>query len=151
LFCYEVPGFAELFEVAAVAFACSGGIKTNVFVARDCFHRDDVPGIVGDDVGGEEIDVVGGVEAASVAVASNAKIDEVSATMRGEGGFDLDAEQAVSAGDYEIESKAVAVGLADAESEASGFKYEDEFGEFAFALGIAGLASGFGAPDRARI
>jgi hypothetical protein len=146
-----MPGFAEFFEVAAVAFAGAGRIKTDVFAASDGVHRDDVPGIVGDDVGGEEVDVISGVQTASVAVAANAKIDEVSAAMRGESGFDLDAEQAVSAGDHEIESQAVAVRLADAESEAGGFEDENQFGEFAFALGTAGLASGFGTADGTRV
>jgi hypothetical protein len=141
LFCYEVPGLAEDFKVADVAFAGAGGIKTNVFAASDCVHRNDVPGVVGDDVGGEKIDVVGSIESASVAVASNAEVDEVSATMGGECGLHLNAKQAFSGGDHEVEGHAVAVWLANAESEVGGFEHEDKFGEFSFALGMRGFAS----------
>ena len=147
----QVPGLAEILKLSAAASCGPGRVKTEHFPANDGFHGNDIPGIVGDYIGREKVDVVGGVEAASVAVAANAKIDEVSAAMRGESRFDLDTEQAISGSDHEIESHAIAVWLAHAESEAGGFEDEDQFRDFAFALGISGLASGLGAADRARV
>ncbi len=59
----EVPGFAKSFEAGGAGYARAFGIDADADEIVDRLHRNDVPGIVSDDIGGKKIDVVGGVGA----------------------------------------------------------------------------------------
>ena len=136
--------------------------------AADGVERDDVPGIFGDDVGGDEVDFAGevGNGAASAAVVG---VDAVEAVEELGGTFDLDAiERRTEDGcqarvlasqrargiarqglvgegagvEDEVVAFAVAVGFGDAEAKAGGDEEEDEFGELAATLGVAITAEG---------
>jgi len=79
----------------------------------------EVPGVGGDDVGGEEVEVAGvvgdsvGVEVAFVGVAATV-----------DGAFDLDAEEAAAVVDGEVVGSGLSPGLADVEVEFGGAGHE---------------------------
>jgi hypothetical protein len=55
----EVPGFAVFLEASAVAFLGALGIEPDVDAVCNFGNGDDVPGIVRNDVGGDEVDFQG--------------------------------------------------------------------------------------------
>jgi len=57
----EVPGIAVFLEERAVLPFCALGIEADVCKARNRSDGDDVPGIVSNHVGGDEIDLLRGV------------------------------------------------------------------------------------------
>ena len=59
----EVPGFAVFFEVAAIFLSCAFGVEADIREGEDLLDGNDVPGVVRDDVGDEEVDFVGGCPA----------------------------------------------------------------------------------------
>jgi len=90
-----VPGFAV--GVVFVGFSASFGVEGERGQAEDVREREDVPGIFGNDVGGEEIDFGEGVgDGASVDAAVG--VDTVEAAQKLGGGFDLDADEARAGG-----------------------------------------------------
>jgi hypothetical protein len=92
---------------------------------------EDVPGVGGDDVGGEEVELVGAVD--DVAGADGADVGVVALV---EGAFDLDtAEESVVVGG-EIVGSGFSPGLGDAESALGGALHETEFGPLAAKLGV---------------
>lgn len=61
------------------------------FLSTQGANREDVPGVFGYDVGGEEVHAGGGV---AVAIAGASSVDEIAVAVFRPGGFDLDAERA---------------------------------------------------------
>lgn len=93
---------------------------------------EDVPGVGGNDIGGEEVDLVGavgnsvGVEVAFVGVAA---VED--------GAFDLDADEVSAVGEGEIEGGGVSPGLGDDEAEFGGTGHETQLRPLAPHLGVA--------------
>jgi len=86
---------------------------------------EDEPGVVGDDVGDEEV-YFGGLVGGDAAHGAAVGVYAVEAFVQGGRGFYLDAPQLVAFGPVaadqdEVETFAVAVGLGDSEAEAGGF------------------------------
>jgi hypothetical protein len=97
-------------------------------------NGEDEPGVLGNDVGDEEVDFGGAVgDGASAGAAMT--VDVIEAVEKSRRRFDLDAEEAACGVEDEVVTFAVAVGLGDAEAHGGGFVGESEFGEFAAALG----------------
>jgi len=103
-------------------------------------------GVVGNDVGDDEIDFGGLVgDHASAGVACGA--DVVEAVDQAGGAFHLHAPELFAFGpaaadEDEVEALAVAVGLGDSEAFAGGFVGEGEFRELSSALGVEFLLAG---------
>ncbi len=114
---------------------------------------EDEPGILGDDVGGEEIDF-GKFVGDGASVDAAVGVDAVDAGLHLGGGFDLDADEAgteagvevggeraevgrvaAMAVEDEVVAFAVAVGAGDAEAVAGGGESEGEFGNLSATLG----------------
>ena len=120
------PGFAVLFHQGALAV---GGIEAKDVVGGGFAHRDDVPEVLGDDEGDEEVDLVSGV----AGVASGG-FDAVAGIGVALGGFDLHPPELASGVEDEVVAFAVAPGFGDAEAEAGGFGQEGGLGGFAAAF-----------------
>jgi hypothetical protein len=97
----------------------------------DGLDGDDVPGVGGDDEGGDEVDLVGAV---GDAVGGDAAAVGIPAFLLG--AFDLDAEEAAEVVDGEVVGSVVSPGAGDAESELGGAGHETEFGPFAACFGV---------------
>ena len=119
------PGFAVFF-VAACALAVLCWIEREAGAGDERFDGDDVPGVVGDDVGYEEVDLFGGV--GDVAFGGPVGVDDVSAIMDAAGGFDLDAPEVLAGIEDEVVATAVADRLGNSESELYGFEGEGDLG-----------------------
>jgi len=105
-----VPGFTVFFKTSAVALLCALGIKPNVYTIHNFGDGHDVPGIVGDDVGGDEIDFLGGISnMAAPALAGDG--DAVSPASGGKNRLNLNAKHAAIPSDDEVVRFAVAIGL----------------------------------------
>ena len=123
----EIPGFEVNFEAVAVgpSFWLAGTEhELLAFGLEDDAGRNDVPGVFGDDVGGEEIDVAGGVARAILVGAEGALIAVAQAVA---GGFDLDAEIAASVLDADIVGGGVSPRFGDLETVTDGLRHELEF------------------------
>jgi len=94
-------------------------------------YREDVPGVGGDDVGGDEIDVGGGV---GVSVGVEVAFVGVAATA--EGGLDLDAVEVSAMLDGKVVGSVISPGLGDAEREFGGAGHEEKLGPFASGFGV---------------
>jgi len=100
-------------------------------LAFDGLDREDVPGVGGDHVGGDEVDLVAGIwdvvggEVAAVGVPS-----------LGLGAFDLHANEAALVLDGEIVWGVVAPGFGDAQAEFGGAGHEAQFYPLAARLGV---------------
>jgi len=93
---------------------------------------EDVPGVGGDYVGGEEVDLVGAVgDSVGVEVAF------VGAAAVEDGAFDLDAGEVAVVFEGEVEGGHVSPGLGDDEAEFGGAGHETPFGPLAARLGVA--------------
>jgi hypothetical protein len=96
------------------------------------FDGEDVPGVGGDDVGGEEVDLVGaigdsvGVEVAFVGVAA---VED--------GAFYLDADEEAAVEEGEIEGGGVSPRLGDDEAEFGGTRHEAQLRPLASGLRVA--------------
>src|SRR5579863_4019886 len=100
---------------------------------------EDVPGVGGDYVGGEEVQLVGGVE--DVAGADGADIG-VAALV--DGALDLDAEEvALVIGGYVV-GGGFSPGLGDAETEFEGALKKAEFGPLSAEFGVLDVVRAFG-------
>jgi hypothetical protein len=133
----QAPGLTINFEEGAGTFRFAVGIEADGEKVGDGFNRDDVPGVVRSDVGGDEVNVVAGivnVAAVGVAADDDGKSVEVAAAVSGEAGLDLDAEQAAPVLEEEVVRVAFAEGAGHAEAKTRGLVGESEFGELATAL-----------------
>jgi hypothetical protein len=89
-----VPGFAEVFE--AGAFAGRVGIEAEAFTGKKGSDGQEIPDVERDDVGDEDVNVVGGVDAFALPVDGVDGLDIVSAGAEGVSAFELDAPEAGS-------------------------------------------------------
>src|SRR5712692_4343043 len=96
---------------------------------------EDVPEVERDDVGDQEVYVLGGIDGAAFADGVGGA-GFVGVGAEGVGGFDLDAQEAASVVEDEVVALTVAPGFGDAESELAGFVEEGSFGALAAALGV---------------
>jgi len=108
------PGFAVLFEAGA---AGSVGVEAEHGRGHAGFYGEDVPDVAGDDVGDEEVDVVGSVDGAAFADGVGGA-DFVGSGAEDFGAFDLHSPEeflwaAVVGGDDEVVALAVSPGLGD--------------------------------------
>jgi len=87
-----MPGFAVGFP--AGAFAGDVGIEAEAGALLDGCDGQDVMDIHGQDVGDEEVDVIGGVGDFAFAVDAVNGLDVVAAGAKDFGAFELDAPQA---------------------------------------------------------
>ena len=137
----EVPGFAVGFP--AGAFAGDAGIEAEAGGVGDGFYGDDVPGVERNDVGDEDVDVVGRVGDFSFAVDAIDRLNVVAAGAQDFGAFQLHAPEAGAGVEDEVVALAVSPGFGGVEAEGSGFEHEGGFGEFSSALGVAVNGLGF--------
>lgn len=102
---------------------------------------EDIPGVFGDDVGDEEVDLFGGVADFGGAAAEVAGGDVIGAVEIASAGLDLDAPElrgaAAGGVEDEVVGFAVAVGLGDGESEGNGFVEEGDFDQLSIAFSVA--------------
>jgi len=96
------------------------------------FYGEDVPGVGGDDVGRDEIDLIGGVGSAVVGDAADVGVP--ASLLRA---LDLNAEEVSVALYGEVVGGVVSPGLGDAQALFGGAGHETEFGPFATRLGVA--------------
>jgi hypothetical protein len=94
-------------------------------------NRDDVPGVGGDDIGGDEVEAVAGIRRA---VGSDVAFIRMSALVAG--AFDLDAEKASVMLDGEIVGRHVSPGLGNAKAVLGGSGHKTGLGPFAPRFGV---------------
>jgi len=114
----QMPGFA--IALPAGAFAYDVGIKAEAFAGRESVDRQHVPGIFRDDVGDQNVDLVGGVNDFALAVDGVGGLNIVAAGADDFGAFELHAPEAGSSIEDEIAALAVAPGTGDVEAETFG-------------------------------
>jgi len=131
----DVPGLVVVFP--AGAFAGDVGVEAEASSWGEGFYGDDVPGIEGWDVDGEDVDVVGGVGDFAFAVDGVGGLDVVAAGADDFGAFDLHAPEAAMVVEDEVVAIAVSPGLGAVQAEGFGFEQEGGFGELSGALGVA--------------
>jgi len=107
------------------------GGQRNVGLAVGGLDGEDVPGVGGDYVGGDEVDLVGAV--GNVVGADGTDVGVV--TLAG-GAFDLDAEEVSGAFDGEVVGGVVSPGLGDAEAEFGGAGHETQLRPLAARFGV---------------
>src|SRR5579859_6952468 len=117
----QVPGFAVLFVFRV------GGVRgeEDVGLVVGGANGEDVPGVRRDDVGGDEVDVAGGV-GDSVGV----EVTFVGVATVEDGAFDLDAGEPGAVFGGEIVGGGVSPGLGDAEAKFRGPGHEAQFGPY---------------------
>jgi hypothetical protein len=125
----QVPGFFVRFVFLGGA---AGSEEEVAAEADDDLGGEDVPDVFGDDVHGEEVDLVAGV----VLAAAGFDGDDVSAVLAGDGGFDLDTEKVSAALDSDVVAGGVSPGLGDVESALGDAGHEIEFGPLAAMFGV---------------
>ena len=128
----EVPGF--------LVFGIFGGFavwgEEDVGLVVGSSEGEDVPGVGGDYIRGDEVDLVGavrdviGCDAADVGVFAFA-----------DGAFDLDAAEASAVVSCEVVGGIVSPGLGDAEAEGGGAGHETELRPLAAGFGVADVHS----------
>lgn len=108
------------------------GEEGEVAARGEIADGEDVPGVLGDDVGDEEVYLLGGVADFGGAAAEMAGSDVIGAVEIASAGLDLNAPElgraAAGGVEDEIVGLAVAVGLGGAESKGNGFVEEGDFG-----------------------
>ena len=109
-----MPGFAVGLEAHLFGFAVR--IETEHGRRSADFYRDDVPDVEGDDVGGDEVDILLGVDGASFAGGVGGA-GFVGMGADGFGAFDLNAVKAGSVVEDEVVAATVPPWLGDAEVE----------------------------------
>jgi hypothetical protein len=107
------------------------GGQADVGLAVGGLDGEDVPGVDGDYVGGDEVDLVGAV--GDVVGADGADVGVVSFAG---GALHLDAEEVSGAFDGEVVGGVVSPGLGDAESEFGGAGHETQLRPLAARLGV---------------
>jgi hypothetical protein len=123
----ELPGFAVAIVLGMLAMRRKKDLSLSVRGA----DGDDVPGVGGNYVGGDEVETGAGV---GRAVGSDVAFIRMSALVAG--AFDLDAEEASVVFDGEIVGRHVSPGLGDAEAVLGGASHETQFGPFAPRFGV---------------
>jgi len=124
----QVPGFAVLLVFGV------GGVRgeEDVGLAVGGADGEDVPGVGRDDVGGDEVDVAGGVgDSVGVEVAF------VGVAAVEEGALNLDAGETGAVFGGEIVGGGISPGLGNAEAKFGGPGHEAQFGPFAARFGVA--------------
>jgi hypothetical protein len=126
----EAPGFAVFF-VASYGFAVWTGIEREGGARGEGFDWDDVPHTERDDVGYEEVDLVGGVR--DVALGGPVGVDDAAAIVgvmaeASGGGFDLDAPEVLAGIDDEVVALAVANRFVDSETKLRRLEGEGDLG-----------------------
>lgn len=127
---HGVPGFAV--DLVTRDWVLAERMEFDVGDPGKQVNREDVPKLGGDDVGHEEVDLCGGVDASMDASASVNAVRAFADTGRG---FDLNAREAASGFDDEVVAITVSPGFGDAETEGGGFVKESGFGDLAAAFG----------------
>jgi len=122
-----MPGFF----VGGVFGFLAVGSEEDVGLGVSGGEGEDVPDVDGDDVGGEEVDLRGGVRGAVVVEA--AAIGFFLAALQG--AFDLDAEEVAEVVDGEVVGSGVSPGLGENEAELGGALHETEFGPLSAEFG----------------
>ena|SRR5437868_2852834 len=95
-------------------------------------YREDIPKVLRNDVGNQEVNFFAGVDTTGVASTGVNAISAVAHTGRS---LDLDARETTGKVEVEIVAVAVAPRFGDAESEAGGLVEEGGFGDFSATLG----------------
>ena len=106
-------------------------------LAGDVYGQD-VPDVEGQDVGCEDVDVVGGIGCFAFAVDAVDGLDVVAAGAEDLGAFELHAPEAGAGVEDEVVAFAVSPGLGEVEAEGFGFEQEGGFGELSGAFGVCG-------------
>jgi len=114
----QMPGFAV--ALPAGAFAFDVGIKAEAFAWRESFDGQHVPGIFREDVGDQNVDLVGGVNDFALAVDAVDGLNVVAAGADDLGAFELHAPEAGSGIEDEVVALAVAPRTGDVEAETFG-------------------------------
>jgi hypothetical protein len=124
----QMPGF---FVLGVFGILAVGG-EEDVGLGVGGGEGEDVEGVGGDYVGGEEVDLGGGV--GDAVVVEVAFVGVFLAFV--ESAFDLDAEEVAVVVDGEVVGGAVAAGLGEDEAEFGGAELETEFGPLSAAFGV---------------
>ena len=139
----EVPGFLKFGMLCVVAM----GAEEDFGLVGDFLDGDDVPGVGGDYVGGDEVDLVGAV---GDSVGGDAAAVGVPAFLLGAfdpfgrfalSGQALDAAEAGAVFGGEVVGRRVSPGLGDAEAEFGGAGHETELRPLAAGFGVADVHS----------
>src|SRR5579872_702370 len=129
----EVPGFL----VALVFCARAVWGQKYVRLAVGGADGEDIPGVGGDDEGGDDVDVARGVgDSVGVEVAF------VGVATVEDGALDLDPQKASAMLGGDVVGRAVSPGLGDTESELDGPGDEAKFSPFSTLLGVADRHTG---------
>ncbi len=131
------------FAVGAVGAALGIVLEAAEQAGADEYVPDgeDELGVLGDDVGDQEVDL-GRVVGDYAAVGAAVRVDVVAAVEDRGGGFHLGAPESLSGIEDEVVALAVAVGLGYAESHARRLEDEREFCQLAAAFGSVLLVVG---------
>jgi hypothetical protein len=132
----EVPGFFVAIEFAVAAAVFAMWREQNVSLSHGCCGGNDVPGIGGDDVGGDEIELIGGVGNSVGGYA--AAVGVPAATL---GALDLDAQEASAMLDGEVVRGSVSPGLGDAKAVLGGAGHKAQLGPFTPRFGVLNIRS----------
>jgi len=101
------------------------------FATEEEAGGDEVPSVLHDDVGGEEVELLEGVGVAQIV---GLELAEVSGADAAGSGLDLDADDAGAEVDGDVEGGRVSPGLENFEAVAQGFGHEAEFDPLAALL-----------------
>ena len=122
------PGLLEFIVLGIFAV----GIEKDFGEAFDDADGEDVPGVGGDDVSGNEVDLLGSV---GDAIGGEAAAVRIPALL--DGALDLDAAETSAMFDDDVIGRAIAPRLGGTESECDGAGHEAQFGPLAAHLGVA--------------
>ena len=128
-----MPGLAVALELAAAGVVRG---EPDGAHSAESHERDDVPGVAGNYVSSNEIELAGTVAALFEPVANGDVI--VLAIFEGDG-LDLHALESAASVHDEVVGSAVAVGLGDVASESESAGEEAHFGPLALAFAAGGL------------
>ena len=103
------------------------------FAAKEDADRDEVPGVLHDDVGGEESELLEGIGRPDIV---GLELAEVSGADAARSGLDLDADDAGAEVDGDVEGGRVSPGLEDFVAVAQGFGYEGQLDPLAALLKV---------------
>ena len=120
----------SLFEAAELGFLAVRR-EQDVLLADDQGRRDDVPGVGGNDVGGDEVQLLG-----DVGPSAGSDTAAIGIPASGPSALDLDAEEVSAVLDREVVRGGLAPGLGDGKAEFGGAGHEAQFGPFATPLRV---------------
>ena len=126
----QVPGLAEGLEGAS---ARAMRADADGLASAQSAQRDDVPGVLRDDAGGDEIELARRV--AALAAVAAGSLDLIEAILRYEHRFDLHAEEALAVVHNEVVGAVLAVGLRDTQSEGEGMQEKAHLDPVALGFG----------------